>query len=98
MGRHHGHPSTVGMPMKVEHWLASWHPELILTTVQAIMATRSNDPPDKTWCRRNTIAQHCPQFPAATGFRAEPRRPISLLPNRRDRHANRPALFAMGIR
>jgi hypothetical protein len=46
MGLEDGHPSTVGMPMKVEHWLTSWHPEIILTTVQSIMATRPNDPPN----------------------------------------------------
>jgi hypothetical protein len=46
MGLEGGHPSTVGMPMKVEHWLTAWHPEIILTTVQAIMATRPNNPPN----------------------------------------------------
>ena|SRR6202165_1631142 len=46
MGLDDGHPSTVGMPMKVEHWLTAWHPEIILTTVQAIMATRPKNPPN----------------------------------------------------
>jgi hypothetical protein len=46
MGLEDGHPSAVGMPMKVEHWLTTWHPEIILTTVQAIMATRPNNPPN----------------------------------------------------
>jgi hypothetical protein len=46
MGLNDGHPSTVGMPMKVEHWLTAWHPEIILTTVQAIMATRPTNPPN----------------------------------------------------
>jgi hypothetical protein len=46
MGLEDGHPSTVGMPMKVEHWMTTWHPEIILTTVQSIMASRSNNPPN----------------------------------------------------
>ena len=45
MGLDDGHPSTVGMPMIIEHWLATWHPEIILSTVRTIMATRRNDPP-----------------------------------------------------
>jgi hypothetical protein len=47
MGLDGAHPTVVGMPMKIEHWLASsWHPEIILATVQSIMATRRNDPPN----------------------------------------------------
>jgi hypothetical protein len=46
MGLAEEHPTRVGMPMKVEHWLTTWHPEIILMTVQSIMATRPNDPPN----------------------------------------------------
>jgi hypothetical protein len=70
MGLDAAHPSRVGMPMTIQHWLTSWHPEVILATVRSIMASRPGDPPFNLKYFENAIARaHADlnrQLPTAT--------------------------------
>jgi len=69
MGLDDGHPSTVGMPMRVEHWLAEWHPEIILTTVQTVMTARANNPPNNLKYFENAIARAHAEMNSPTTYR-----------------------------
>lgn len=52
-----GLPITVGMPAQMQTWMAAWPPDLILLTIQQVMARRPNDPPGSLKYFENAIAR-----------------------------------------
>jgi hypothetical protein len=75
-----GHPITEGMPLRIEHWLTKWHPEIILATVRLVMAKRKNDPPHSLKYFEPAIARaHAEQTRPMSGAIATAKEPTNVV-------------------